>query len=765
MVSGSGPHLPLLRQFLTDKLSVDELDSLCFDYFPPVRREFLPTLPHGERVKTLLDWCVRRNDVERLIDAIHSLFPKRFEMHLAGVLQRSAAAQIVPHEAREHLVRNPRQVFISHAMMADGDWAQRLAEGLRTHGWQVWIAPNSLLPGEKWMPAIDRGMQESGVFLLLLTQAAVDSKWVQDETYSAIELAQTGETTFIPLQDPNEQITNIPLSWRRYQHVAFGRARFEDGLLDLLTRLDPETMAGLARQYAEFQQALSARNWEQVQSIGASVLAVYPDYRDVAARMSSVEDARKLEQIQRDRLALLYAELVAAEQQEEWQRVLDVGQELQGLHKGYRDVERHVEMASERLRAREQQAVLGALYAQLQAAVAAGDWGDVIAIGEQIQRTDAGYQDVMQKIGLARENLAAEVTAEKSGLPSWLWWGGAAMVLALAAWGAGAVLGSRAGIVVIETPATVKATLIPDVAAVVAASATRFPAPTATDSVVETPRPTLAAPETSTARPIDTLTAVPSSTVRPTPTSTATQDPGVPPQNPLPGSAWLRPADGMAMVYVPGGTYAMGSEGGPEDEQPAHDVTLDGFWIDRTEVTNAQYAQCVAAGVCEQSAYATDPDLGGADYPVVGVSWMDAETYCEWADGRLLTEAEWEYAARGPSASIYPWGDTGPTCEFAQFHGCDGRTIPAGNLPAGASWVGALDMAGNVWEWVNDWYASDYYQGAQKWNPMGPDTGSRKVLRGGSWDYSGGQVVRSALRNFHRPTYFSINVGIRCSHD
>jgi len=225
-------------------------------------------------------------------------------------------------------------------------------------------------------------------------------------------------------------------------------------------------------------------------------------------------------------------------------------------------------------------------------------------------------------------------------------------------------------------------------------------------------------------------------TVEPTLTPTAEPPPTV-------GDTTTRSSDGMVMVHVPGGTFQMGSSDAEidaafaqceqdwgsgncerswfEDESPQHAVTLDDFWIDRTEVTNAQYALCVADGVCDRSSYADDEDYNGDDQPVVGVSWYDADAYCKWAGAQLPTEAQWEYAARGEQGYIYPWGNDAPTCERAQFGSCSGRTIPVGTLLDGASWCGALDMAGNVWEWTEDRYGA--YPAEAQTNPTGPADG------------------------------------------
>jgi formylglycine-generating enzyme required for sulfatase activity len=234
----------------------------------------------------------------------------------------------------------------------------------------------------------------------------------------------------------------------------------------------------------------------------------------------------------------------------------------------------------------------------------------------------------------------------------------------------------------------------------------------------------------------------------------------------------------MVMVYVPPGEFQMGNAEGNLEEQPVHAVELDGFWIDRTEVTHAQFAvflneqgnqteggvtwlkledeDCVIERV--GSEYRSKS--GYADYPVIEVSWYGAAAYCDWAGGRLPTEAEWEYAACGPEEREYPWGDDVPDCDKANYYGCVGLTAAVGSHPAGASWCDALDMAGNVWEWVADWYGG--YPAGRQVNPSGRPSGEVRVLRGGSW-----VVVpdngRCTARGWSPPDASNDDFGFRCA--
>lgn len=291
-------------------------------------------------------------------------------------------------------------------------------------------------------------------------------------------------------------------------------------------------------------------------------------------------------------------------------------------------------------------------------------------------------------------------------------------------------------------------------------TATTLPvnAPTDTPVIQPTDLPSESATNVPTLAPPSAPTSLPTSTSTTIPTSSPT--PGY-------GETRVREKDGMLQIYVPAGTFTMGSNDGEADERPVTQVYLDGFWIDKFEVTNEQYKECVIAGACREIDFVysgeyiethDDPDY--EKHPVLLGIYTWARDYCEWVDARLPNEAEWEKSARGDQdARTYPWGegidgtranycDSNCVYRFKDYHQSDGykETAPVGNYPAGASPYGVMDMAGNVWEWTETWPENVYY-------------GWYGVMRGGSWG-DGVEYQRVSERKFG---YGGFNVGFRCA--
>lgn len=269
-------------------------------------------------------------------------------------------------------------------------------------------------------------------------------------------------------------------------------------------------------------------------------------------------------------------------------------------------------------------------------------------------------------------------------------------------------------------------------------------------TVTESPEPTETVNPTETASPTETM--------NPTETSV-----------PSLGSSKVREKDGAEMLYIPEGEFEMGSNSGQEDEKPVRNIFLDGYWIDKYEVTNGLYQKCVSEGVCKEPSqfdsntrvsYYSNPVYN--NYPVIFVDWNQANTYCQWAGGALPTEAQWEKAARGTNGGEYPWGNARPNRPFGNFVDPNMRdTSEVGLYPAGASFYGVMDMAGNVWEWVGDWYRP-YYDPDLTENPQGPENGEYRIRRGGAW-YSESIYLRSAYRyNYAYPNEVDRGTGFRC---
>lgn len=275
---------------------------------------------------------------------------------------------------------------------------------------------------------------------------------------------------------------------------------------------------------------------------------------------------------------------------------------------------------------------------------------------------------------------------------------------------------------------------------------------------------------------IAALTAI--TTVTPSPAPSATP---IPTPEPL-----VDEETGARMIYIPAGIFRMGDDESQPDEAPSHVIRIDSYFIDETEVTNGQYQQCVEAGACNppsrsgatyHPAYFGDPSFD--NFPVIFVNWFNARDFCGWRGARLPTEAEWEKAAGfEPTLAIryvYPWGDEfdGTRLNFCDVN-CtrddrntdydDGHrdTAPVGSYPSGRSPVGLFDMAGNVMEWVADWYDPRYYAQSTDTNPLGPLDGEYKAIRGGSW-LSSEDEVRVSGRGSYDPSVSRAHLGFRCA--
>jgi len=296
---------------------------------------------------------------------------------------------------------------------------------------------------------------------------------------------------------------------------------------------------------------------------------------------------------------------------------------------------------------------------------------------------------------------------------------------------------------------------------------------------VETTEP----PPTLTSSPVATSTpAVPTDT--PPPSSTPTPQPSATPEDtPTPTGYPQEISDnsGAAMLLVPAGKFEMGSKGLSKIEEPIHTVYLDDFYIDKYEVSNEQYAQFLNEEGNQFEGLANwieanDPDLrvhevegewivepGYENYPMNEMTWYGARAFCEWRGARLPTEAEWEKAARGTDGRLFPWGEKA-TCENANYYGCNYDLVPVDSYPESISPYGAYNMAGNIMEWVNDWYGDGYYASSPEVNPQGPDSGTHKIFRGGSY-INGAHHIRTTYRWPKLPVLTYVATGFRCAKD
>lgn len=354
------------------------------------------------------------------------------------------------------------------------------------------------------------------------------------------------------------------------------------------------------------------------------------------------------------------------------------------------------------------------------------------------------------------------------------------------------VMGLLAAVAIWQLPPLwAGATATPTAVAVVQPTPTD-PPPTATATAEPSPTPV---PPTPTSPPADTptpLVVIITATPEAQPTSTPTAEPTAEPETAANPDLLTRPLDGMPMRLIPAGTYLRGSEEDvPDsdfDERPVRSVSISAFYLDQYLVSVTQYAgflndlgthtaACNSLDCARTTTETSDTFLvyngttylarrGFEDYPINNVSWFGARDYCSWVGGRLPSEAEWEYAARGSDGRLYPWGNDLPNPARAVYGAEFANLLPVTALPDGASPFGVYQLAGSLWEWTNDWYAEDYYDWGATEDPPGAPQGEGRVVRGGSWTIdSTAERIRSANRNWFRPTALRADLGFRCAFD
>jgi formylglycine-generating enzyme required for sulfatase activity len=631
-----------LRRLINEKFNESELRNLYFDL--DIGYDDFSSGGKLDKVRELILWAERNSQDDNLIS--------KLEIAKPGVLWRRfiiGPPVIGPPIGK----RNPRQIFMSYAHQ-DEAFTRRLANDLKTHNWEIWMAPDKIKPGDpNWVATIDRGLAESGKLLLILTPDAAKSINVQAETNAAIEHKNYGaQLDILPIEVKPVSPIHLPHIWLPFQRVKFPED-YKIGLENVMNALQPDKMSQLKQLYSQLEQVFARKEWGNVVQVCQKIIEDYPDYRETMHMMSLAERSAKRE-------ALLQIEAES-------------------------------------------------YYQQLQKAIALKSWDEALRLIEHIEKGIKNYKDVTDLEKIIRKNRRRDTFKrifQPGSMKKFLFWIGGILVISLAVWGLWAAF----------------------------------------DNAGET---------------------------------------DIPPAKAELGDRWTRPTDEMEMAFVPGGTFMMGSAesdtNAGNDEKPQHEVTLDSYWIDRTEVTNTQFAAFLnmrsnreEGGVTwleiddkgvlielEGNRFVSKP--GFAEHPVNNVSWYGAEAYCQWVGGQLPTEAQWEYAARGSNGRLYPWGNEEPTCELAQFMGCSGDSISVGSFsPDGDSWVETADMAGNVWEWVADWYASDYYENAPTNNPIRSESGDIKVVRGGGWLNIYASNLRVADRSYGNPDARVDNIGFRC---
>ncbi len=614
-------------------------------------------------------------------------------------------------------VKRPLKVFLCHAH-DDKAKVRELYRYLRRRGIKPWFDEVDLVGGQDWQVEIPKALLTSDAIIICLTKNAVDKEgYIQKEIKFALDKAlemPEGRIFLIPIRFEE---CEVPFSLSRYQWVdLFNEAGYSRMMRALKFRASQ-----LERATVELPKAAAA----------------------VAEGNLAVEASReKTKRESAEKAALEKAEREAAEQdarekaeREVTEKVAREKAERETAEKALREkTKRESAEKAKREKAERRSAEITALKGTLSKVF--------VALKSTFHKT----LPFLRIVGII-------------GIIIVLFWAGSWSIPKLIA-------------------------LVPTTMRTATTSAQKVPTVTFTAlplSTVQTQVPTTTftdVPPSETPKPSLTLTEVY------TPAITSTPLPEV--YDPHPVADDYHDAFGVPMRLVPSGAFTMGRNADDAladcekinknnlycsrdlftDEEPMHQVILDAFYIDKYEVTNAIYKVCVDAGVCLKPHNTVSYDIPkNANYPVFYVDWNQANAYCEWRGTRLPTEAEWEKSARGTDKRTYPWGE-GIDCRKANGGNtaCAGSTKAIGSYESGRSPYGVYDLAGNVEEWVADWYSPKYYEtlGQSGFNPLGPSTGQSRVLRGGSWT-DRQNFLSVSNRHHSSPDYINYDLGFRCA--
>ena len=604
----------------------------------------------------------------------------------------------------------PLRIFLSYAH-ADVLSVRKLHRYLREKGFDVWFDKESLVPGQDWQLEIERGLSHSDVVIICLSQAAVSAEgFVQREFRFALDRAlemPEGRIFLIPVR---LQPCEAPSRLSRYHWVDLfereGYLRLMRGLKHCAEQLerahvDESQPVNIPDPDSDFSGSVSVGK-----DVGGNVIIGNNNVihmMPAAPAQAEAEKAEKQKEENENReREKAKAEKIAQEK---------IEQERMALEKA--EAERIAEEEAESKKIAQE---------KLEQERADGKKAEAQRIADAEAERERLAILKVENERKAREKAGQQLSSQqpKTTAKGWIF------ILVLS----GALIWSLLG----------------------------FPFPRLSTSV-RTPT-----------QPVSVIA------VTKTPTSAHT---------PAAGDMMISEKDGMKLHYVPAGEFMMGDTAEAalaeceintycqldwfKAEAPPHKVNLDAFWIDETEVTNQIYALCVKAGKCQppsdkssvtHTSYYDDAQY--ADYPVIYVSWSDAKAYCEWAGRALPSEAQWEKAARSPSGNTHPWGNGAPNKDLANYNQNVGDTTKVGQYPNGKSFYGVYDMAGKVWEWVNDWFSDTYYASSPSTNPAGPAAEQYRVIRGGSWN-SNPFNMRASYRFWAFPDDRGNSAGFRCA--